>query len=145
MAANKKIYNIGYQGRSIESFCEALVHAKVRVLVDVRAAAWSHRPQYRKTALAGALRNHRIEYVHCKAAGNPFRPKLGIDQDWGTCERLYTKHVEAHPEVIGDLEEIILVQPAALFCYEAHRSECHRGVILSKLTERRPELVIVDL
>lgn len=145
MPTTKKIYNIGYQGRSIESFCQTLAAAGVSTLVDVRAAAWSQRPQYRKTALANALSVHGIEYIHCKIAGNPFRPRAGSDQTWQTCERLYSQHLDGRPEIVDALEELVLARPAALLCYEAQRSDCHRGVLLSRLIGRRPKVSVVDL
>ncbi|UQA62837.1 DUF488 domain-containing protein [Polyangium aurulentum] len=141
----ERVFNIGYQGRSISDFCQVLAEAGVRVLVDVRAVAWSQRPQYRKGYLQGALREHGVEYVHCKLAGNPFRPKAGTPVDLERCEAMYQGHLREHPEVVDAVEEIVTSNLAALFCYEAARGQCHRGVLLSALVRRRANLVIVDL
>jgi uncharacterized protein (DUF488 family) len=143
--AKPRVFNIGYQGRSIADFCEDLVAAGVRVLIDVRANAWSQRPQYRKGYLQGALQEHGIEYVHCKAAGNPFRPKVGEPLDWRTCKTMYRRHLREHPEVVEAVESLVREPTAALFCYEAARDQCHRGVLLDALKKRQTDLVIVDL
>lgn len=143
--AKEKIFNIGYQGRSIADFCETLVAAGVQVLVDVRGNAWSQRPQYRKGYLQGALQEHGIEYVHCKTAGNPFRPKAGDPLDWRKCEAMYRRHLREHPEVVDAVENLVRSQAAALLCYEAARDQCHRGVLLDALRKRESGLVVVDL
>ncbi len=139
------VVSIGYQGKSVVGIVDALVSARVHTLLDVRAAAWSQRPQFRKTALADALKAAGIDYVHCKAAGNPFRPKQGESRDFRTCERLYSRHLEENPDIVDALALLVTDQPSALFCYEAHRAECHRGILLDHLTARRPELAVKDL
>lgn len=139
------VFNIGYQGRSLDAFCHVLADAGVEVLVDVRAAAWSQRPQFRKSALAAALQGVGIDYVHCKLAGNPFRPKAGQARALAECERLYAEHLEGHPEVIEEVASLIAKRRSALLCYEARREECHRGVLLDVLVGRQPNLRAQDL
>lgn len=137
--------SVGYQGKSIDAFCALLVSANIRTLVDVRARAWSQRPVYRKGALTAALAKHGIDYVHCRNAGNPFRPKPGEKIDFAACEALYSKHLDEHPEVIDELEPLVSNGNVALFCYEAERSCCHRGVLLRALKQRHRGLVVTDL
>lgn len=140
-----RVFSIGYQGRSLDAFRNALAEAGVRVLVDVRAAAWSQRPQFRKSALAAALKEIGIEYVHCKVAGNPFRPKPGRNRVPAECEKLYARYLENNLEVIEELASLIARKPSALLCYEARRDECHRGVLLEMLSDRQPTLRVEDL
>ena len=140
-----RIFSIGYQRRSLGAFCDTLAAAQVQVLVDVRAAAWSQRPEFRKTAMKNALAERGIEYVHCKAAGNPFRPRHGEALDWAACGAKYAGHLDAHPEVLEELLPLIVGRSAALFCYEGHRNECHRGILLSSLEKKQLKVEIVDL
>lgn len=115
------------------------------MLLDVRAAAWSQRPQFRKTALADALDAVGIEYLHCKEAGNPFRPRQGEPRDFARCERLYVKHLSDNPEIVETLALLVEDERAALLCFEADRTQCHRGILLDHLTVLRPKLTVTDL
>ena len=139
------IYSIGYEKKSIAEFCTLLQAASVGRLLDVRAAAWSQRPQFRREALRAALGEHGIEYVHCKAAGNPFRPKPGQEVEFGACREQFARHVAENPRIIEDLVPHVTSKPSALFCYESTRLRCHRGVLLDALTERIPQARVVDL
>lgn len=136
-----QVYSIGYEKRRIGEFCEALVRAGVTRLVDVRERAWSMRPEYRKRALAEALAEHGIEYVHCKVAGNPFRPKKGDEIDLTECEQRYAEHVAQDPSILGAVLSLVEAEPSALFCYEGHRSRCHRGVLLDELATQGASIV----
>jgi len=141
-----KVYNIGYQQRKISAFCETLRLAGVETLVDVRERAWSNRPEFRKQALRSALQDVGIEYVHLKAAGNPFRPKNGIPEDIEACKRAYSGHLEQHLEVVDEAFELAQSSRAAFFCYEADRCGCHRDVLLKKLSQGKSSMIeIVDL
>ena len=140
-----KIMSIGYQGRSLAALCDALEASGARLLIDVRAAAWSQRPDFRKTALKNAVEARGIKYTHCKQAGNPFRPRKGEPVDPAACEAVYVQHLDAHPEVLDELESLMQDGPAALFCYEADRDACHRGVLLDALTARNKRVTIKDL
>jgi uncharacterized protein (DUF488 family) len=139
------LFSIGYEKRSLAAFCDALLQGGVEVLIDVRERAWSQRPEFRKTALAGALRERGIDYVHCKRAGNPFRPRAGEVPDFDACIAAYTRHLDAHPEVLDEVQSLASNRRAALFCYEGHRTRCHRGLLFEALTRRIPGVSVVDL
>lgn len=114
-------------------------------VVDVRAVAWSQRPQYRKTAFAEALSNRGIEYVHCKVAGNPFRSMAGQAGTFKDCEASYTRHLAEHPEIVEAVVSLLRGVVAVLLCYERDRLQCHRGVLLKAITERSSIWRVVDL
>jgi len=137
--------NIGYQGKSLQQFCDSLVAKGVQTLVDVRANAWSQRPEFRKRALQTALAERGIEYVHCKIAGNPHRPSKGETIEPDLCFALYAAHLESNPEILETLERIISERVSALLCYEARRDDCHRGILLTRLLGRCRSMRIVDL
>ena len=137
--------NIGYQGKTLSQLCDTLVANGVQTLVDVRANAWSQRPEFRKTCLQSALAQRSIEYIHCKLAGNPHRPTRGGPIDPALCFALYREHLDKNPEILETLRTIILGQISALLCYEARREDCHRGVLLTRLLDQSRNLRVVDL
>lgn len=122
--------SVGYQGSSIDLFCETLRTHRVRVLIDVRQRAWSHRPQYRKSALSRALADAGISYVHLSAAGNPFRPTKGHPIKIHECAKLYREYLRKRPDIVEDVTEALRMDRSAVFCYEAAHDECHRSVLL---------------
>ena len=65
------IWTIGYEQATLDAVIGALKGAGVEVLADVRALPLSRRPGFSKTALAGALAQAGIQYVHFKALGTP--------------------------------------------------------------------------
>jgi uncharacterized protein (DUF488 family) len=137
--------NLGYQGKSLENFCHTLVANCVEILIDVRLNAWSQRPEFRKSALQSALAGYGIEYVHCKEAGNPFRPKKGEKLDFTDCAKLYAQYVKDNPTIIDNLESIITKQVSALLCYEAEKEECHRSILIYALSKRRKDIEMIDV
>jgi uncharacterized protein (DUF488 family) len=137
--------NLGYQHKSLANFCNVLVTNSVKVLIDVRLNPWSQRPEFRKSARESALAEHGIEYIHCKEAGNPYRPKKGETLDFTECAEKFTQYIELNPTVIDTLESIITSRVSALLCYEAHRDECHRGILIAALKERQADMTVVDL
>jgi uncharacterized protein (DUF488 family) len=137
--------NLGYQGRTLADFCSALVANCVEVLIDVRLNPWSQRPEFRKSALQSTLAKHGIKYVHCREAGNPFRPGNGEKRDFADCAMKFAQYVEKNPKVIDNLEAIVMNHMSALLCYEEEREECHRNIHISALAKRRKDIRVIDL
>jgi uncharacterized protein (DUF488 family) len=135
-------FTVGYEGRKLPEFIAMLVAAGVDRVVDVRALPLSRRKGFSKTPLSEALSKRGIEYVHVRAAGNPFRDKK---DDIGKCLALYAKHLDKHPEVLTEVESAINGHHAALLCVEGSVHVCHRGVIVDRLLLRRPRRAIKHL
>lgn len=129
-------FSIGYQGRSLNALCELLASKNVDLLIDVRERAWSNRPEFRKTAIATALATHAIDYVHVREAGNPFRPQPGEVIDPRECMRRYRGYLRSTPTIVEKVEELIANRRAALLCYEAKSSDCHRGILIDALRRK---------
>ena len=128
----------------MSELCDRLSQAGVRTVVDVRAVAWSHRPEYRKTALTESLAAKDIRYVHYREAGNPFRSIAKRTGSFGACEKRYARYLSNHPEILEGIWVLIGRDVAALLCYERDRDECHRGVLLRAVGRNR-RVAIIDL
>lgn len=139
------LYSIGYQGRSLEGLCAKLAENAVEILVDVRERAWSNRPEFRKGVLAGGLNRTGIDYLHLKAAGNPFRPRKGIPVQRELCLQYYSEYLANNPDVIASIELISRNKRPAFFCYEADANDCHRGVLIKVLASMNPEASVIYL
>jgi uncharacterized protein (DUF488 family) len=127
-------YTIGYSGRSVDDFVAALKDARVDRVVDVRELPLSRRRGFSKTALGKTLAANGIEYVHLRAAGNPYRDQR---QDVARCLDLYRAHIAKNPKVIDLVDDAIRGRRAALMCFEADACACHRSVIAEGLSRHR--------
>src|SRR3546814_6527014 len=69
--AKPPLSTIGYEGRTVAEFMEALEAARVELVIDVRAVAASRRLGFSKTVLAAGLRDRGIDYLHLRSLGTP--------------------------------------------------------------------------
>ena len=61
--ASKKIFTVGYEGKSIDGFISELKLNKINVLVDVRLTPLSRKPGFAKRRLSEELLKNKIEYL----------------------------------------------------------------------------------
>lgn len=129
-----KVFTIGYEGATVESFLAALERAGVRQVIDVRQLPLSRRPGFSKSSLANALSERGIGYVHLKALGTP---KPGRDAakkgDRETLEAVYAGQLEL-PEAQAQaarMRELIAEKPSALLCFEREPGMCHRTLLIA--------------
>ena len=129
-----KVFTIGYEGATMDTFLAVLEGAGVRQVIDVRQLPLSRRPGFSKAPLAAALRERGIGYVHLKALGTP---KPGRDAakkgDRATLEVVYAGQLDL-PEAQAQaalMREMIAEMPSALLCFERDPGMCHRTLLLA--------------
>ena len=130
------LFTIGYEGRTLQEFLDALTGAGAELLIDVRAIAASRRPGFSKTALSGAVREVGIDYLHLRPLGTP---KAGRDAArkgrTNEMRRIYEGQL-ATPEAqlaLLQAEAAALERPSALLCFEREASCCHRAIVAERL------------
>lgn len=128
------LYTIGYEGRHLDEFVALLRAEGVMRVVDVRELPLSRRKGFSKRPLGEALTRARIEYVHMREAGNPYR---GQKADVKRCLGLYRGHLERSPDILDLVESAAVGQRTALLCVEQDPGSCHRSVIVEHLRRRR--------
>jgi uncharacterized protein (DUF488 family) len=128
-------FTIGYEGRTVAEFIELLVDAGVDRVVDVRALPLSRKKGFSKTALGQALGRSGIEYVHVRAAGNPYRDRRN---EISLCLALYGGHLDKNPGVLDALDDVLTGHRAAILCVEADACLCHRSVLVDRLRRLNP-------
>lgn len=135
-------FTIGYEGRSLDDFITILLEAGVNRIVDVRELPLSRKRGFSKRALAEALAEHGIEYVHVRAAGNPYRD---LRHDIDRCLAAYREHLRDNPAVLDEVMAAIAGTRAALLCVEHDHTGCHRSVLAARLARRRNVTVAAHL
>jgi uncharacterized protein (DUF488 family) len=143
-----RAYSLGYEGLSLDRYVEVLKSHAISVVVDVRETPWSYKPGFSKKPLSERLDAEGISYIHLKSAGNPSRNrKLGLPQQ--AVIELYKRHLDADPSCLSQILDLIesTSQRGAvcLLCFEQKPHECHRKVILDRLSERKQALMTCHL
>ena len=147
LAIKRTVYSLGYQQRDLEAFIQELSDAGVDAVVDVREVPWSRKRGFSKRQLSHGLAVSGIEYVHARFAGNPKELRRAAPSH-AECLRRYEQHLEASPDVLDQLDEVVLPLLAqgsrvCLVCYERHPDDCHRSVLLRHWVARLNESVQV--
>lgn len=124
------LMTVGYEGKSVQALLDELLASDVERVVDVRQLPLSRRHGFSKTALAGALTEAGIEYVHVRAAGNPFRHD---DASIDVVLRRFRQHAREHAEVLTALRMAVAGARSALLCFEVDPASCHRSVLADLL------------
>ena len=132
-----RLLTIGYEGRTLESYLNALLRAGVTLLCDVRRNAISRKYGFSKSTLAGACAGIGIRYEHLPELGIESRLRRGLttEADLKTLFNAYERTVL--PMCGGALEKIRAWlrsgESVALTCYEREAGRCHRHCIATTL------------
>ena len=141
------LFTTGYEQHTPETLVAALRSASVRRLVDVRELPLSRRPGFSKTALAAALGDAGIDYVHARALGNPKRYRdlyrSGRVREGETGYRAHLR--DDGRESLIDLAGTLEGAPTCLLCLEEDPVRCHRTIVAAVLGDLVPALRIVHL
>ena len=132
----RTLFTIGYEGKTVEELLDQLNASGVKLLIDVRAVAASRRPGFSKTALAGALRERGIDYLHLRPLGTP---KAG--REAARKGRIAEMHAIFEEQLRTPEAELAMEQakaaaserPSALLCFEADVGHCHRAVVADRM------------
>jgi hypothetical protein len=133
------IGSIGYERyRSVEDFARLLAGAGVERLVDVRELPISRRRGFAKSALAAALAEESIEYLHLRCMGNPKEFRALYKSGKVAEGRAGYEQLLAHErtEELRELAVTIQEKRSALMCVEAKEDICHRQVIFEALRDQ---------
>ena len=135
----RDFYTIGYQGSRVEDFIAVLRRAGIETLIDVRDVPLSRKPGFSKSALAAALEQNGIGYVHLKGLGDP---KSGREAaragKHGLFRRIFGSHM-ATDVAQHDLDraiEMIRAGACCLMCFEQEHAHCHRAIVADHIVLR---------
>jgi uncharacterized protein (DUF488 family) len=134
---NPGLCTIGYEGRTLEGFLNALIQNDVTVLCDVRQNPLSRKYGFSKGVLKNSCEGVGIRYRHFPELGiaSENRRNLVSSDDY---KALFEEYTQATlPRQRGTLSEIrILIkngERVALTCYERLPEQCHRTCVAKEL------------
>ena len=133
-----KLATIGYEKATQADVIARLKHARVEVLVDVRAVASSRRAGFSKTLLAASLNAEGIGYVHLRQLGTPKEGRIAARKGRvAEMNAIFEAHM-AEPAAqleLAKATEIAGSKKAALLCYEADAKVCHRAIVARRICD----------
>lgn len=139
---------IGYEGATIREVLDALEHAKIDTLVDVRAVAMSRRPGFAKSALSAHLNERGIEYLHFRALGTPAEGRAAARSGrTDVMHRIFRQHLAtdaAQAELAQLVELVRSPKQVCILCFEADPAKCHRRLVAEAL-QAKMRATITDL
>jgi len=137
----RKLFTIGYEGKTQAEMLDELEAAGVALVLDVRAVASSRRPGFSKTALAGGLKERGIDYLHLRPLGTPADGRQAARAGRiAEMRSIYADQLET-PEAALAMEQALAEassRSAALLCYEREAPDCHRSMLAQRMVERMP-------
>ena len=140
----RPLFTIGYEGKTIEELLDRLQESSVALLIDVRAVAASRRPGFSKTALAGALKERGIDYLHLRPLGTPKAGREAARKGRIAEMRAIFDEQLATPEAelaLAQAEAAASERPSALLCFEADAAHCHRTIVAERMAAEGFEIL----
>jgi len=144
------LWTIGYEKLLPPELLAELEAAGIQRLIDVRHRPQSRRPGMSKTRLGGMLAERGIAYEHRRELGTPpdirWFFKHNRAAEGATAFRAHAERAAA-----GELDALAgelrarTAPRTALLCLEADPALCHRRQLTELLSERLPDLEVVDL
>lgn len=130
-----RLYTIGYEGRDIESFIEALRRHGIEQLADVRELPLSRKKGFSKTRLAEQLSDHGIEYRHIRELGAPksIRDPYKSGGPFEEFAAQYRDHLEDQQLPVDALAGMSHRKTTAVMCFERDHGSCHRLFLADRL------------
>ena len=126
-------FTIGYEGISIDSYLNRLVHNDVRILCDVRRNPFSRKHGFSKAELSRQLKVLDIEYAGFHELGieSQQRSQLHCRRDY---QRLFAEYRRSTLKANGAAMERLAglfsqYRRIAITCFEADHSMCHRSQV----------------
>lgn len=133
------LYTVGYEGAEIAHFLRTLKACGIKRLIDIRDVPVSRKRGFSKTALASALEENGIAYIHLKALGDPKAGREAMRRgDYDRFLEIYTAHIATTEgqQALQAAVELAEESPSVLLCYERSPNQCHRTVIAKQMAVR---------
>ncbi len=137
--SSSRLFTIGYQGRTLESYLNVLIQENVTILCDVRRNAISRKYGFSKRTLAGACDGVGIRYAHMPELGieSSQRQSLESPADFKALFRVYERTILPKQEAALDKIRAWLRsgESVALTCFERDAGQCHRHCVAGALAQ----------
>jgi uncharacterized protein (DUF488 family) len=134
-----KLATVGYERDTQPAVIDRLKTAGVELVIDVRAVASSRKAGFSKTLLSASLNAEGIGYVHLRELGTPKPGRIAARKGHvAEMHEIFEAHLAepaAQLELAKATEFVRDGKKAALLCYEADATACHRSIVAARIRE----------
>jgi uncharacterized protein (DUF488 family) len=136
------LFDIGYEGKSLEGYLNLLIRSNIKILVDVRKNPISMKYGFSKDILSKRAIELGIKYMHIHELGveSNKRKSLSSFEDYQNLFADYES--KTLPQNVKSVEKVydILKQNnrIALTCFEADKNYCHRYRVVKLMNALYP-------
>jgi uncharacterized protein (DUF488 family) len=127
------LFTIGYQGRTIDAYLNALIANNIQALLDVRKRPQSMKYGFSKTRFRNYVESAGLTYVHIPDLGilSELRQHLDTPEDYTRLFEYYqTEILPGQTQAVREVEALLSEHSRiALTCFEADYHFCHRHKI----------------
>ena len=138
-AAPSRLFTIGYEGRTLESYLNLLIREGAALLCDVRRNAISRKYGFSKTTLERACSGVGIRYEHLPELGIDSRRRRGLktEADFKNLFKTYKQTILPNQgDALGKIHVWLRSgESVALMCFELDAGQCHRHCVANALEE----------
>ena len=138
---NPKVFSIGYEGLTIDSFLNKLIANNITVVVDVRSNPQSMKYGFSKKSFKQYIESAGMKYIHIPELGipSPMRKGLGESVSHKTLFKAYENKLLPKQET--EIKQLIDLtnqnERIALVCFEADHNFCHRHTLIEHLQKNK--------
>ena len=133
----RQVFTIGYEGTDLASFLAQLASAGIRQVIDVRELPLSRKRGFSKSALAAALADNGIHYLHLRDLGDPKPGREAARRgDHAGFLRIYRRHLAgtAAQIALAEATRQAAAVRSCLLCFERDHEGCHRSIVADAMT-----------
>lgn len=141
------VCTLGYEGRGLDEWVEALVEASVQVVVDVRDVPISRRRGFSKTALSQRLAVDGIEYRHVRSLGNPRDLRHALKDGslaFGDFAPQFRELLNDRHDELLELAALAVKCRICLVCFEEDPTTCHRSIVAEFVASASDDALTVE-
>lgn len=140
----RKIYTIGYEGKTLDEFIDELHEYGIKRLVDIRELPLSRKNGFSKKSLMRELGLSGIDYISMPALGAPRELRHELRSKLMTIHEFleaYKEYLQRNLDALRELEKYASSTTTVIMCFEANWRECHRSVVAEFLERDGFEVV----
>jgi uncharacterized protein (DUF488 family) len=134
-AAERRVYTLGYQGRTLREVLETVQRYGIEQVLDVRENASSKKPGFAGVDLEPAFARLGVAYSHLPELGcaSASRHALWRGESREPFLNDYRRRLAERPEAFANLVHRVRSARSLLLCLERDPSRCHRAVLSERL------------
>lgn len=124
------VYTVGYEGKSVDGFFNAMLESGIAAILDVRANPISRKYGFAKKSMSEIATKLGLAYFHLPELGISSSDRSSLN-DCDSYQRLLDRYehemLPTRSDAISVASDLVQKEPAALLCMERDVRCCHRS------------------